>query len=238
MRWAHRIAVGMLAIGALWTLPIVASAQGPSPLADARLSEVRPQLETSLTTAQNEGLPTQPLVEKMREGLAKHIPPPRIAAAVQMLLTQLRTADQLLSKVPASAKVPHDRLVMAAAEALMAGAEPHALSQLVTALTHSAHGQAAAPLVEEAVVVVAELGERGLDGRLAATSVLTAYRTQGRQGWANLLRSVRALGPGASVAEQARAVQRAAETPTQGPPGFAGNPHGGGAQGKAKAKGR
>lgn len=237
MRWAHRITVGVLAVGVLWGLPVVAAAQGASPLADARLSEVRPVLETTLAAAENEGLPTQPLVEKMREGLAKHVPPPRIAAAVQMLLDQLRSANHLLSAVPASAKVPHDRLVEAGAEALMAGADPHALSELISALTRSAHGQAAAPLVEEALVVVAELGERGLDGRLAATSVRTAFRTQGRRGWDNLLRSVRALGPGASPAEQARAVERAAETPGRGAPGFVGNPHGGGAQGKAKAKG-
>lgn len=234
VRWAPHLAAALLAGATLGGVP-VAAAQDATVLDDPRLSDVRQRLEGSLDRAVREGLPAQVLVDKVREGLAKHVAPPRIAMAVQMLLGHLRTAGRLLEPVPRHRRVGRDDLIRSGAEALMAGAGASELGRLVQTIVREEDG-GAAPLVREGLVVVAELAERGIEGHLAADSARRAFETQGRRGWSELLRTVRSLSR-ASASERARAIRRAAERPRNGAPGFDGHPHGG-AKGHAKAKGR
>jgi len=55
-----------------------------------------PVVDSLVQGALAEGLPTEPLIQKALEGGAKHVTPPRIVAAVQVSLGQLRDARDLL----------------------------------------------------------------------------------------------------------------------------------------------
>ncbi|MFW6050801.1 MAG: hypothetical protein ACODAU_06485 [Myxococcota bacterium] len=213
-----------------------ASTRAQDVFEDPRLAPVREGLEETVEAARADGLPQELLTDKVREGLAKRVPPPRIAAAVRMMLGHMRTADRMVRGVPPHAEVGRHDLVRYTTEALMAGADAGPLGRLVEAVAEDAAPKQAAPLVREGMVVVAELAERGIEGSLAARSALQAYRTQGRRGWGALLRAVRTLGR-ASPAERARAVRQAAERPGRGAPGLDGHPHGG-PKGRAKGKGQ
>src|SRR2546430_10411355 len=55
-----------------------------------------PAVDSLIQFASQEGLPTEPLIQKALEGGAKHVAGPRIIAAVQVTLGQLRDAHDLL----------------------------------------------------------------------------------------------------------------------------------------------
>src|SRR5437870_11274891 len=55
-----------------------------------------PTVDSLVQVAAREGLPTEPLVQKALEGGAKHVSAPRIGAAAQEMLEQLRDARALL----------------------------------------------------------------------------------------------------------------------------------------------
>ncbi|HEX4628813.1 MAG TPA: hypothetical protein VH137_08495, partial [Gemmatimonadales bacterium] len=55
-----------------------------------------PAVDSLVQVARQETLPTEPLVQKALEGGAKQVPAPRIVAAVQASLGQLRDARDLL----------------------------------------------------------------------------------------------------------------------------------------------
>ena len=67
------------------------AAAAPLP-ADARLDAERPALQAIVDGAEQEGLPSELLGAKVREGLAKNVPPPRITVAVRALATALKQA--------------------------------------------------------------------------------------------------------------------------------------------------
>jgi hypothetical protein len=95
------------------------------PRLEGRLDSLtRTQVEAVLTTAQNRGLPSEPLVQKALEGSSKKAPGPRIVAAVEALLADLTRAQQGLGR-NASA----DELVAGAA-ALRAGATLEMVDQI------------------------------------------------------------------------------------------------------------
>src|SRR3977135_2503325 len=55
-----------------------------------------PAVDSLIQSASQEGLPTEPLIQKALEGGAKHVAGPRIVAAVQLSLGQVREARDLL----------------------------------------------------------------------------------------------------------------------------------------------
>src|SRR3569833_4117649 len=62
---------------------------------DARLGATRASLQATVDRAEAAGLPGRPLVIKVREGLAKGVPPERIAAAVESLERGLGGAGRI-----------------------------------------------------------------------------------------------------------------------------------------------
>lgn len=91
----------------------------------ARLDSVtRVQVEAVLTVAHEEGLPIEPLVQKALEGSSKRAPGPRIVAAVETMLGDLRRARRSLGEGAST-----DELVAGAA-ALRAGATPDMVDRI------------------------------------------------------------------------------------------------------------
>lgn len=82
---------------ALLAQPVVA--QSVRPRLEGRIpNDAVPGVDSIVAVASGEGLPTEPLIQKALEGGAKHVTAPRITAAVQASLEQLRGARALLER--------------------------------------------------------------------------------------------------------------------------------------------
>src|SRR5213594_492801 len=108
-------------------------------------------VDSLIQFATQEGLPTDPLIQKALEGGAKHVPGPRIVAAVQVSLSQLRDARDLLVR---------------------AGDPPPVLPAEMTTVAWARRRGLAAPLVER---VVAELARPPRAAAMHAVADLVAH---------------------------------------------------------------
>jgi hypothetical protein len=126
-------------------------------------------VEQVLARAREQNLPTEPLLEKALEGVAKHAPPPLIVQALNQLSRQLGEARGLLKNgVP-----PAPEEVAAVADALRRGVPAKAVRTL--------HEQARqGEPVALAVHTLADLLDRGVPVG-PALDVLKAWRDQGAQ---------------------------------------------------------
>lgn len=89
--------------------------------ADARLDPSRAAIEQQVARARALGLPTDVVVAKVREGLAKNVPSDLIAAAVVRLVSGLETARNFAAEQ--TRRPPSAVLVAALARAQLAGVE-------------------------------------------------------------------------------------------------------------------
>jgi hypothetical protein len=143
----------------LWA--VVALVAGPGSLVaqsvhgrlDGRIpSAAIPAVDSLIQYASQEGLPTEPLIQKALEGGAKHIAAPRIVAAVQVSLGQLRDARDLLVR---------------------AGDQPPVLPAELTTVAWALRRGLPAPVVER---VVAALAHPPRAAALHAVADLVAHR--------------------------------------------------------------
>jgi hypothetical protein len=117
----------------LWSCALLALAFGSAQTSaqEARLvgrvgEETRTQLDAVLNTARINGLPTEPLVDRALEGVAKRARPELIVTAVNRLLEELRQARQAFGETASAAELT------AGASALRAGASRDDLARLRT----------------------------------------------------------------------------------------------------------
>ena len=111
-----------------------------------------PALDSLVQQAVAEGLPTEPLIQKALEGGAKQVTAPRIVAAVQLSLGQLRAARDLL---------------------IRAGDEPPVTPGEVTTVAWALRRDLPAPVVER---VVAALPRPPRASAMHAVADLAAHR--------------------------------------------------------------
>jgi hypothetical protein len=140
-----------LALAGCLTLPLAAqSVHGR--LAGRIPSEAIPTVDSLIQFAAQEGLPTEPLIQKALEGGAKHVAGPRIVAAVQASLGQLRDARDLLVR---------------------AGDQPPVLPTELTTVAWALRRGLPAPVIER---VAAALGRPPRAAALHAVADLVAHR--------------------------------------------------------------
>lgn len=155
---------------ALVAVPAPAVAQEAARLERAK-SRLTPaaarELEQIVAAARARGLPTEPLVNKALEGLAKGVAPNRIMGAVRSLLDQLTQAQTILSA--GSRPAPGDIEVVA--NALRRGVSADAARKLVA-------GARPGEPVAQAIHTLADLVERGVPVN-AAMDLLSAWRSRG-----------------------------------------------------------
>src|SRR5574341_1541773 len=91
------VAIGLASAVTLLGAPAArAQATDPTdPLAAPALAAVRVDLRAILTEARAAGLSTDPILDKIREGLAKGAPAERIVAAARRVLDRFAQADRL-----------------------------------------------------------------------------------------------------------------------------------------------
>lgn len=152
-----------------------------------------PALDSIVVEADNEGIPTEPLIQKALEGGAKGVPPAGIVAAVGASASQLRSALALLRVESGSQPAGPDE-VTAVAAALARGVSPELVSRLTAALPGEPTGpalHAVADLVghgftqDAAVDLIVDAARQGLRGLrlldVAAAVVLELQRGQSRE---------------------------------------------------------
>lgn len=135
---------------------------------DPRLDGARPAIAAAIDAAQHDGLPADRLSDKVAEGLAKGVPPQRIAQAVQSLASALgdaRAASERELKLSRAAVPP--ALVVALAEARLGGVQQPEIDR-VLASAGRAHLDGAA--TTRAAAALSDLVARGFP---AATSSRT-----------------------------------------------------------------
>lgn len=144
---------------------------------DPRMERIRAQLpeaaveqiEARIQNARAQGLPVEPLLDKAVEGIAKRVPPPRIAGAVDQLAQDLGRAHALLvDGVPPAATD-----VAAVADAMRRGVPEQAIERIARG------GQPEEP-VAAAVHTLGDLMDRGVPAD-QAVAVLEAWRGRGAQ---------------------------------------------------------
>lgn len=139
----------------------------PGPAQDPRLDRLAPEARAPVTSlidsARAAGLPAEPLVNRALEGTSKHAAAPLITAAVRRLAADLGRAREALGPAAGAAEL------VAAADALRAGASPSVLRRLRDALGPR---HLAVPLG-----ITADLTARGVPADTAATLVITLARS-------------------------------------------------------------
>ncbi len=140
-----------LALTGLLALPL--AAQSVRGRLEGRIpSAAIPAVDSLIQFASQEGLPTEPLVQKALEGGAKHVAGPRIVAAVRLSLGQLRGARDLLVR---------------------AGDQPPVLPAELTTVAWALRRGLPEPLVER---VAAALGRPPRAAAMHAVADLVAHR--------------------------------------------------------------
>ena len=154
----------------------VAGAQETGPAStDARLEllsrgapeALATQIQQILVQAQQEGLPTEPLVDKALEGWAKHAPADRLVIAVGDLRHRLTAARQ--AAVETGMTDPPSSVVAAAAQALGRGMTPDDVRLLIRT---AGKGDAATT----GLMVASSLAAQGIDRAAAAHAVEQAFK--------------------------------------------------------------
>ena len=181
---------------ALILVPVV---RAQDPRLEGRLDPAtRATVAQLLDSARADGLPTEPIVDKVLEGMTKRASPDRIVVALQTLATDLRAARRALG--PGAP----DGDIIAGASALRAGASPDVIQRI-----NGARGRSG---LSVPLAVLSDLVARGVPVDTAAGAIL--HLAQGGASDADftgLERGVaRDIGagapPGAAAAIRARAV--------------------------------
>jgi hypothetical protein len=195
--------IGILA-AALWWSAAASAAEPPLP----------PEIEVAVEAAAVHGVPVEALEKKAREGLAKGVPPDRIAEVLTGLGREFAAAQML---VP-----PGDpELVPAAAAASRAGASREAILEVLTFTP--------APLQAVSLWTLADLLNTGLREssalRLVRSAVGANKPEYGLRGLASATAALLASGASeqAAVAEVADAVEHG-RSPLAALPGGNGGP--------------
>lgn len=168
--------------------PRPAVGQGIRGRLEGRVPEAAiPAIDSLVTVAAAESLPTEPLVQKALEGGAKGMPVVRLVGGVRRGLEQLREARAVLTRTaPPAGRTTTDGDVSAVAAALGRGLPAPLVERLLTALP----GEAPGPPLH----ATADLVAHGFDADSAADLLILAEGTG--------LKGVRLLDVAAAAAHQ------------------------------------
>jgi hypothetical protein len=192
-------------------------------------AEAIPAIDSLVRVAVQESLPTEPLVQKALEGGAKHVAAPRVVTAVQVSLTQLRDARDLLVRAGDLPPVTPGE-VTTVAWALRRGLPATVVGRIVAALPRPPRGaavHAVADLIahhfdpDSSADLIIDAIHQGLrEGRLLDVSTAAVQEVQRGRSRAEAIALVRRELPNVPAAPRPTraAVVRARRPPSQQPP--------------------
>jgi hypothetical protein len=168
-----------------------------------------PTLDSLITIATAEGLPTPPLIQKAIEGGAKHVSGERIVDAVALNIEQLRQAQALLARSGDAPPITGAEMT-AVASALKRGLSTPMVERVVAALPNQPRGPAFHALADLVVhrfnpdsaadLIVAAVHEQMRGSRLLDVSAAAIQELQRGRSRAQALASVRAQLPNVPAA--------------------------------------
>jgi hypothetical protein len=169
-----------LLVMTLLVAPALLAAQQPDVRARLEARGLPTSLARSVASiaadASAQGVPSAPLADKAIEGWAKHVPGPRIVAAVRSFAARMGVAVQAVRS--AGLQQPSGQVVAAAAEAMGRGLHAEEVQSIVRA--------APSPSVAgPGLSVVAALSAQGLPNRQAVAIVVGAMK--GRHAMSDVL---------------------------------------------------
>jgi hypothetical protein len=153
---AQALALGLVLVGAR-----TAWAAGPLPPGE-RLDPVRPALQKLIDQTERAGAPADLIVSKVREGLAKGVPPETIRSVAEQLARDLGEANDFLREHRKTGATPN--LVRGLVEARTSGIPLAAMAALIESHARDA-------LVVRGLESVTDLGLRGYPAPRAAMVV-------------------------------------------------------------------
>jgi hypothetical protein len=129
--------------------------------------------------AKRHDLPVEPVLDKVKEGLAKRVPPERIVSAASRISRDLAAARDLIQQAErAGVRVEKARArrkaMEAVADALGQGVPIQELEKLARQIAGSSRREEGMSLLEEAVEAVEDLAEMGLSPPDAVQTVAAA----------------------------------------------------------------
>lgn len=125
------------------------------------------------------GLPSEPVTNKIREGLAKGVEPKRIEPVLRQLTRQLETADQLVTELEVvRSGSSRGGAVMAMADALMRGVTPEEVRDL-----HRQGRSSGQPLTPDALTSAAKSLSMLKEATIAPTQSVAVVGEAMRQGY-------------------------------------------------------
>src|SRR5262249_60204295 len=132
--------------------------------------------------AKRRGLPVGPLLEKVKEGLAKRVPPARIAGVAERLAGELATSRDLVRRaeqkgIRVESRGERERATEAVADALGKGVSPKELEDLSRGIARSSE-RATMSRLQAGAQVTADLVSMGLSPG-DATETVGAAVTRG-----------------------------------------------------------
>jgi len=206
LRRSLRVSLGVG--GLLIASTLSAGAQDTDPLAKLEQNN-RVIIELLIDSAKTAGLPSQPLLSKALEGIAKKAPSRSIVDAVRKTLGFLRTARSALGGVD-------EQELIAAAAVIEAGAKP-------------AHVEQFRPRKKgrtdiEAFIVWADFLRRGVPGEEASTAITRLWQDGAddetfRSLWSNVQADISlGLNPGTALQNRIREAPGRASPVTVKPP--------------------
>ena len=172
--------------------------------------DLAPLLEV-VAEVKRQDLPVGPVLDKVKEGLAKGVPPERIGTAASRISRELATARDLIRQaeregVRVEKARTREKAIKAVADALGRGVPPREVEKLSRHVASSAPREGAMSLLDEGVEVTADLVSMGLSPESAAETVAAAIsQGLGRHDIERLRKGLaRELKHGASPEEGAR----------------------------------
>ena len=206
LRRGLRISLGVA--GLLVASRLSAAAQDADPLGKLEQNN-RVTIELLLDSAKMAGLPTQPLLSKALEGIAKKAPGRNIVDAVRKTLGYLRTARTVLGTVD-------EQELVAAAAVIEAGAKPNHLEQF--------RPRRKGRTDIEAFIVWADFLQRGVPSEEASTAIARLWQDGAddetfRSLWSNVQADIsQGLNPGTALQNRIREAPGRASPVTVKPP--------------------
>jgi hypothetical protein len=182
-----------------------------------------PTLDSLITIATAEGLPTPPLIQKAVEGGAKHVSGERIVDAVTLNIEQLRQARALLERAGDAPPITGAEMT-AVASALKRGLSTSMVERVIAALPNQPRSPAFHALADLVIhrfkpdsaadLIVAAVHERMRGSRLLDVSAAAIQELQRGRSHAQALAAVRSQLPNVPAAPSpARSTVQGARRP-------------------------